>query len=174
MEDPQTNPLDIFKDVSDETLPSLRFNSLVLAECRFTAAQWREVNEVVKDRFTNTLKRVRIWDCGLVNTKGNLDDKIAQIFKTLALKEGLIELDIQQMVLGGQAISELAQLLAGVKKLKRLTIINDGVRMSRLNVNQLMSALSTNIGIQLESLVLYGLDLSDHEATRAMAHILGR
>ena len=97
-------------------------------ENRFTAEQWVHLKLMLSDRFSQTLKRVRIWDCGLSQSGDKKlelshDACLTNIFNTIENRLGLLELDLQYVDLGPAAVSSLGHLLLSVKSLKRLTFI---------------------------------------------------
>lgn len=135
----------------------------------------------MKHLFTQIVKRVRIWDAGLCSDdtklKSNeipklLEKSLMRLFRAIETRSGLLELDIQHVNLGALAMKGLIRVLTTVNHLKRLTFISEATDPSEM---QLMAeGMSSNEGIQLESLVFYGLNLGLFETSRALAHFLGR
>ena len=117
----EENPLDFFMDLTSmqkddvtklgkdaaifDTNGHLSFNKLALVENRFSQDQWNQLKLLLVHRFSETVKRVRLWDCSLdqakVNSSGSLDHEVSfdncitNIFNAVELKQGgLLELDL--------------------------------------------------------------------------------
>ena len=141
---------------------------------------------MLSHRFSHTLKRVRIWDCGLSPSEALLqsgdktlevsfDACMARLFNTLEDRQGLLELDLQYVDLGPCAVTSLGHLLLSIKSLKRLTYIAEISTSSEDLGASIVTCLEGNKNnCQLDSLVLYGLDLSTFEVGRSLAWFIGR
>ena len=100
---------------------------------------------------------------------------MAKLFNSIEYRQGLLELDLQYIDLGAGSAASLAQLLLAVKSLKRLTFISDASSCYADLGDTIVASLQDNQNnCQLESLVLYGLDLSGFEVGRSLSWFLGR
>jgi len=170
--------LQFYIDLNSE---GLLFNRLVLVESNFTMQEWNKFVNFIKHLFTPIVKRVRIWDAGLCSADTELkpheipkllEKSLMRLFRAIETRSGLLELDIQHVSLGASAMTGLGRVLATVKHLKRLTFISEATDSSEMQ--HLVESMNSNEGIQLESLVFYGLNLGSFETSRALAHFLGK
>ena len=65
----ENNPINFYQNIaknySEISEQTLKFNKLSLVESSFTEAQWNQLKQMIKTQFSKTIKRVRMWDCGL-------------------------------------------------------------------------------------------------------------
>lgn len=101
---------------------------------------------------------------------------MAKLFNSIEYRQGLLELDLQYIDLGVGSAASLAHLLLAVKSLKRFTFISDASSSCYVDLGAtIVASLQSNQNnCQLDSLVLYGLDLSAFEVGRSLSWFVGR
>lgn len=112
----------------------LKFNRLALCESSFTPEQWQKLAAIMAHGFSQTVKRLRVWDCCTAGSTTHLgstqpssfDDCIAKVFEAVEYKHGgLLELDLQYVDLGPSSIAALGRVLFSVRQLKKFTYISE-------------------------------------------------